>query len=135
MTMAAARFEHPHFQVPEAAAEFDQHRIAGVAQGANLFFALQDADARVLRVAHMGQLDLGDHLSARHRGDETTLVVALACGVADSGHHGRLFRGHGDQPIAAIDPHVGRDADRDVHRADDVLDQVACATRSAGCRC
>jgi hypothetical protein len=63
-------------------------------------------------------------ISARHRGDEATTVVALACGVAHRGHHGRFFSGHGDEPVAAIDPHVGGNAHRDVHRADEVLDQV-----------
>ena len=121
---AAAGVDHPHLQVAEAAAQLDEDGVAGIAQRADVFLVLQDADACVLRVRHLCKLDLRNHLGARHGGNEAAVVITLARRVAHRGHHRRFFGGHGDQPVSAVDLHVGGNAHGDVHRADDVLDEV-----------
>jgi hypothetical protein len=117
---AAQRVEHPHLDVAQAAAEAHQHGIAGIAQGAQGL--LQDAQAGRVRVAHPDDLHLRDHQVAGDRGGEAVLID-LARGVADRGHHRGFLGRHRDQHVLAVDLHVGGDADGDVHRADDVLDQ------------
>ena len=120
---AAEGVENPHLEVAEAAAELDQQRIAVVADALDLVAPLQQPQPRRVRIGHADRLHLRDHQGAGHRCRESAGVI-LPRGVADRRDHRGFLGRHRHQNILAVDPQVGGNADRHVHRGDDVLDHL-----------
>ena len=93
----------------------------------------------MLRIRRIHQLNLRNHQHSRHGGEETTVVIALARSIADRCHHRRLLRRHRNQHVTTVNFHIGRNADRNVHGAYHVLDemvpevlrQVSCVKKQA----
>ncbi len=127
--------DHADLDVPGSTAALDEPRMRTVGDREQLVFVLEHGRCRGLSieaVAGGDQLDLRDHPRRVVVGGKTASGPNHLCGVAGRRHDRGFFDAHRHQEVPAVDPEVGRNRQRQLQRADDVLDHVVGAMHVEG---
>ena len=114
--------EHVDLDVAAAAAESDERAVAFVGHRDDLVAVPQDREPRAVRIGHADHLDLRPHDRARARRLEAAAVARELRHERRRGDDRGFLDDHRHEHVAAVDPEVAGDGERQFERADHVLD-------------